>query len=250
MMFPSRGKIMTRGTLRYVLVYSSIKAQIENTDFKIGDFLPPEPELQKQFGVSRVTVRKAVELLARQGFVHIQQGRGTIVLNFKATQNLQNVTSFSETLLERGFVVDHELLSIKTENATGKIAAYLGITKEEPVVRIERIAFANKKPMALMTNYLVARYVPGIERKADRIKSLYRFLEQEYVIVIDAARDFISADIASEMEANQLEILPGASLVTVKRVSYRNAEPIELAFLRIIADRYEISVFTKERPPR
>jgi len=241
---------MTRGMLRYVLVYSSIKTQIENLDYKIGDYLPPEPELQKQFDVSRVTVRKAVELLARQGFVHIQQGRGTIVLNFKATQSLQYVTSFSETLLERGFVVDHKLLSIGTENPTAKIAAYMEISKDDLVVKIERIAFANKKPMALMTNYLVANFVPGIEKKAGRIKSLYRFLEDEYVIVIDAAKDFISADIASKKEADQLEILPGASLLTVRRVSYRSAKPIELVFLRIIADRYEYSVYTKERPPR
>jgi GntR family transcriptional regulator len=241
---------MTRVTLRYASVYAAIKKQIENMDYKIGDFLPPEPELQKQFGVSRVTVRKAVELLARQGFVNIQQGRGTSVLDFKTTQKLQFVTSFSETLQERGFIVDHRLLSIDTENPSDRIAGYLGITRNDPVVRIERIAYANKMPIALMTNYLVAALVPGIEKKADRIKSLYRFLEEEYTIFVDSATDCISADVTSEKEVDLLGILPGVPLLTARRVSCRNSIPVELVFLRIVADKYEFYVYTKDRPLR
>jgi GntR family transcriptional regulator len=241
---------MTRLTLRYVSVYNSLKKQIENVDFKIGDFLPPEPELQKQFGVSRVTVRKAVELLARQGFVNIQQGRGTSVLDFKTTQKLQFVTSFSETLLERGFVVDHRLISINSENPSVRIADFLGIRSDDKVVRIERIAYANKMPIALMTNYVVENFVPGIEKKAEKIKSLYRFLEEEYAIIIDSATDCISADVTSEKEVELLGMLPGAPLLTVRRVGCRNAIPIDLAYLRIVADRYEYSVYTKDRPLR
>ncbi len=241
---------MTRVTLRYVLVYSSIRKQIENLEYAIGDLLPPEPELQKQFGVSRVTVRKAIELLARQGFVHIQQGRGTSVLDYKATQNLQFVTSFSETLQERGYVVDHRLISIRTEHPNSNVAANLGITKDDSIVRIERVAYADKMPIAIMTNFLVADYVPGIEKKAGMIKSLYHFLEDEYSIFIDSAKDFISADVTSEKDVELTGMLAGAPLVTVRRVSYRNAKPIELAYLRIVANRYEYSVYTKDRPPR
>lgn len=243
---------MKREVPQYVRVYNSIKKRIEKADYEVGSFLPPEPELQKQFGVSRITVRKAVELLERQGFVNIQQGRGTTILDFKATQKLQYVTSFSETLIERGFVVDHQLVSIGIENSNDTIAASLGIAnqRDRKVVRIVRIAFANKKPIALMTNYILADIVPGILEKAGRIKSLYHFLEEEYALIIDSATDFISADIASEEEADQLEILTGAPLLTVRRISHRNGKPVELVYLRIIADRYEYSVYTKDRPPR
>ena len=90
---------------RYQWVYNSLKSRIEVEDFKVGDFLPPEPELQRLFNVSRTTVRRAVEMLAQQGFVYIRQGRGTEMLDFKATQKLRYVTSFSETLREQGFAV-------------------------------------------------------------------------------------------------------------------------------------------------
>src|SRR5512137_610788 len=101
------GRKMELGIPRYLWVYDSLKNQIETEDYKVGDFLPPEPELQKTFRVSRTTVRKAVEMLAQQGFVYIRQGKGTQVLDFKATQKLGNVTSFSETLREKGFTVTH-----------------------------------------------------------------------------------------------------------------------------------------------
>ena len=94
-----------RTTPRYQWVYNSLKNRIEMEDFKVGDFLPPEPELQRMFNVSRTTVRKAVEMLAQYGFVYIRQGRGTQILDFKATQKLGFVTSFSETLREQGFTV-------------------------------------------------------------------------------------------------------------------------------------------------
>lgn len=241
---------MIRMIPKYIVVYAAIKKQIENMDYKVGDLLPSEPELQKQFNMSRVTIRKAVGLLASQGFIQIQQGRGTSVLDFKATQKLQYVTSFSETLLERGFVVDHKLISIAMEKSKDQIIDYLDIPKGDEVICIKRVAFANKKPIALMTNYLASDSVPGILKKADKIKSLYHFLEEEYAIAIDSATDYISADVASEKEVELLEILPDTPLLTVRRISCRNSKPVELAYLRIIADRYEYSVFTKDRPPR
>jgi GntR family transcriptional regulator len=65
---------------RYLRVYGSLKAQME-----VGDFLPAEPELRKLFNVSRTTVRRAMELLAQEGFVSIQQGKGTEVLKPRGT---------------------------------------------------------------------------------------------------------------------------------------------------------------------
>ena len=112
-----------RGIPRYLWVYNSLKNQIEVEDFKVGDFLPPEPELQKTFHVSRTTVRKAVEMLAQQGFVYIRQGKGTQVIDFKATQKLGFVTSFSETLREKGATVTQEQIRVDLVPAPRRIAA-------------------------------------------------------------------------------------------------------------------------------
>lgn len=235
---------------RYLLVYNALKTRIENLEYPPGALLPPEPELEKFYKVSRTTIRKSVEMLQDQGFVLIRQGIGTRILDFKATQKLQYVTSFSETLIEQGFQVDHKLLSLEFETASGRIAEELKTPDGTGLVRIERLAYANGSPIALMTNILTAEMLPGIRERSDKIRSLYSFLEREYHIFIDAATDFLSARIAEPEESRQLGIRDGDPLLIVKRISYVGGHPMEVAQLRIVADKYEYSVHTKDRPPQ
>ena len=241
---------MTSKIPRYLRVYNTLKKQIEDYKFAAGDRLPPEPELEKQYNVSRTTVRKAVELLANQGYVHIQQGRGTKVLDYKTTQNLQYVTSFSETLREQGFEVAQQVLAVEIIKPPSSISEMLSLSEPEETLRLSRLTLANDVPIAKMTNFLLPDMVPGLEESVRQMDSLYQLLEQKYNIFIDAATDFISAATADSEAASLLKIKKGAPLLIVRRISYREGEPIEFAELHVIAERYEYSVHTKERPPR
>jgi GntR family transcriptional regulator len=241
---------MERVISRYLWVHNSLKAQIEAEDYKVGDYLPPEPELQRTFQVSRTTVRKAVEMLAQQGFVYIRQGKGTQILDFKATQRLGFVTSFSETLREQGFSVTQADIQVDFVSAPRRIAADLGVEPGTRLLRIDRTTLANGSPVALMTNYLLPELVPGIEKRINGMSSLYSFLESEYNFVIEAATDFISARPALAAEAEQLQIAESSPLLVVRRDSHSGGRPIEVAILLIVADKYEYCVHTKERPPR
>jgi GntR family transcriptional regulator len=235
---------------RYLRVYTSLKTQVEAGDYKVGEFLPPEPELQKLFNVSRTTVRKAVEMLAQEGFVSIQQGKGTEVLDFKATQKLQYITSFSETLREKGFAVSCRNVTVEAVPASRRVAADLKVDPDSRLVRVQRTTLANGKPVALMTNYLLPDMVPGIEKRIGSVTSLYAFLEAEFNFRMEAATDFISAKAASAAEAERLEVAPDTPLLVVKRITYNRGRPIEVAVLNIVADKYEYCVQSKDRPPR
>lgn len=241
---------MERVIPRYQWVYNSLKNCIEVEDFKVGDFLPPEPELQRLFNVSRTTVRKAVEMLGQQGFVYIRQGRGTQILDFKATQKLGFVTSFSETLREQGFAVTQQDVRVATVPAPRRTADSLGVDLGSPLVRIERTTLANGTPIALMTNYLLPDIAPDIARRIAGMSSLYSFLESAYSLVIEAATDYISARQASGEEADRLQIPVDSPLLVVRRITHSGGRPIEEALLLVVADRYEYCVHTRERPPR
>jgi GntR family transcriptional regulator len=235
---------------RYLRVYSLLKGQIENNEYKLGEFLPPEYELEKTFNVSRTTVRKAVEMLARQGFVYVKQGKGTEVMDFRATQNLRYVTSFSETLREQGFAVSYADVTVVVVPAPRRLAADLRVEASSRVVRVDRVVMADRKPIAMIRNYLLPDMVPGIKQKAGKISSLYSFLESEYNIVLDAATDCITAKVATPGEAEVLRVPVGTPLLEVRRVTESGGKPVEIAELRIVADKYEYSVHTKDRPPR
>jgi len=241
---------MELGIPRYLWVYDSLKNQIEAEDYKVGDFLPPEPELQRAFHVSRTTVRKAVEMLAQQGFVYIRQGKGTQVLDFKATQKLGYVTSFSETLREKGATVTQADVRVDILAAPRRIAQDLQVEPASSLVKIDRVTLANGTPIALMTNYLLPEIVPGIEKRIAGMTSLYSFLESEYRLVIEAATDFISARDASPAEAQKLQVPEHSPLLVVRRITYSGGRPVEVAILLVVADKYEYSVQTKDRPSR
>jgi GntR family transcriptional regulator len=235
---------------RYLRVYNSLKTQVEAGDYKVGDYIPPELELQRLFNVSRTTVRKAVELLSQEGFVSIQQGKGTEVLDFKTTQKLQYVTSFSETLREKGFTVRSRDTALDFISAPRNLASDLKVEVGVQLVRIRRVTLANSKPIAIMVNYLLPELVPGIEKRIGVMTSLYAFLEAEYNVQIEAATDFISAKAASVEEAEELKIPADSPLLVVKRITYSRGRPIEIAILHVVADRYEYCVQCKNRPPR
>ena len=227
-----------------------LRRRIEDHQYAVGSFLPPEPELGKLLSVSRTTVRKAVELLIDDGFLVVRRGRGTEILDFRAIQKLHFVTSFSETLREQGFEVGYRDVRVTRAAASPALAAELEVAEGSRLVLVHRLALANGKPIALMDNHLVPDVAPGIEDKADRIQSLYAFLEAECGLAIEAATDFISARAATRDEARQLRVPPGSSLLVVRRITYARGRPAERAELHIVASRYEYSVRTVHRPSR
>ena len=241
--------MMELGIPRYLWVYNSLKNQIETEDYKVGDFLPAEPELQKAFHVSRTTVRKAVEMLAQQGFVYIRQGKGTQVMDFKATQKLGFVTSFSETLREKGATVTQADVRIDFVSAPRRIALDLQIDPNERVVKIERVTMANGTPIAPDDQLPRTVDRPRDREAARGLSGLYSFLESEYNLVIEAATDYISARDVTDAEAERLQIPPHSPLLVVRRITHSGGRPVEVAILLIVADKYEYCVHTRTGRP-
>jgi GntR family transcriptional regulator len=247
-MTKSRGPGTLRKSPQYYRIYQKIRRQIQDREYPVGTYLPTESELGIMWGVSRTTVRRAIELLTNDGFVYARPGCGTEVIDFEATQKLQYITSFSETLVEQGFEVGYRNVSLQTLPAPAHVASDLNVDEGSSVIRVHRTALANGKPIAIMVNYLVPSLFPGIEDKAANIRSLYAFLESEYNVIIEAATDFISAISASKAEAEELSIEEGDALLLVRRITFSKGNRIEWADLRIVAGHYVYSVRTKMRP--
>jgi GntR family transcriptional regulator len=226
----------------YLCVHKIIKREIVDGEYTIGELLPPEPELEKRFNVSRTTIRRAVEILSREGFVMAQQGRGTRVLDYKTKQNLNKVTSISETLRKKGFTVRPKETYIDEIPATQRLAEDLGISQGDKVVRIHRIQLADEKPIVIMRNHLIPSMVPGIQKYVDSITSLYQFLADRYNINIDSAVDKISAKSADISEARMLQIPVDSALLYMRRICYANEKPVCADRLSLVGDRYQLEV--------
>lgn len=112
----------------YQRVYKTIREQITGKKYDVGAILPPEPELEKEFSVSRTTVRRAIDLLVREGFLSVRQGFGTQVISRKAVQNLNKFSSISESLAKDGRSIGLQSCYIEKIGAPEEIANLLGGT--------------------------------------------------------------------------------------------------------------------------
>jgi len=229
----------------YTRVYEALKNDIINEKYKIGDMLPTVPELEEMFHVSRTTIRKAEEILATEGYIHIQQGHGTTVIQKRISQRLNNLTSISQTLENRGYEVGTKNTFITIEPSTNKVAGILNIEPGSPVVVINRIQTADKAPVAITKNYILRSKIPGIENANTKIVSLYKYLNSNYGIVYTSAIDTISACSATYEDAVMLETTPGKALLTIHRVCYIDDVPTEYDSVKLLADKYEFEVYLK-----
>lgn len=226
----------------YMRVYGILKRQIIEREYMVGDLLPAEPVLEKKFNVSRTTIRKAVGMLSREGFVVKKQGVGTQILDHKTMQNLNYVTSISETLEKKGYTVTTKFLGMDVINPSIQIAADLQIQPCDRVVCIKRIKFVEGKAIAIMKNYLIYDMVQGIKDINENFNSLYKFVKENYNICIDAARDTISAKSANIWEGEMLDISVGSALLALRRICYQQSKPVCVDIVSIVGDRYEFVV--------
>lgn len=231
----------------YERVFQQLKKEIIDGDYSVGELLPPEGMLEKRFDVSRTTIRRATELLAREKLVEIKQGRGTKVVDHKTQQTLNLVTSISETLKRKGYDVIPKSMYIDKVEASINQAKELGVKQGEELVRVQRVQMADGRPIAIMKNYLLPHTVPGITEYTNQFTSLYQFVETRYGITIDSAKNSISARVANFNEAEMLNIKVGAPLLNIVRTCYMNEKPVCLDRISIVGDIYEFEMVMEGR---
>jgi GntR family transcriptional regulator len=226
----------------YKKVYQEVKEKIDMGAYSAGELLPTELELGKQFGVSRTTIRRAIDLLARDGYLQAKQGYGTEVLDYKTKQSLNAVTSISETLRKKGVHVRSKSIYIDTFDAPPQLADKLQIPTGTLLTRVQRIQLGDEKPIAIMQNYLVSDTVPDLQLFTKSTNSFYLYLEDKYGIIIDKAHDRITARAATFVEAEMLQIPIGTALIVFDRICYQQEKPVCVDHLKIVGDRYEFEL--------
>ena len=231
----------------YVKVYNRLKNEINKGTYPVGGFLPKECELEEIYQVSRTTIRNAVKMLVKDGLIEVRQGCGTRVLEHKAIQNFNKVTSVTESLMKKGYKVTTSDMLIDVISADKQLADELEIAEGTNVARIQRLQLADEEPVTLMENYVEYEKVPGIEKFQNRFVALYQFLEEKFGLQIDETRDRISAKQATFMEAQVLKTEPKEALLVIHRVTYFQNRPVSVDHVRITGNKYEIEISGKER---
>ena len=158
----------------YQQLQRALRQAIESRVLGPDDALPPERELAEDFGVSRITVRKAIEGLVGEGLLVRRQGSGTFVLA-RVEKSFSKLTSFSEDMRARGRNPRSVWLRKAAGTVTPEEALALRASPGTPVYRFHRIRFADDAPMALEYATILASCLPSLEAVES---SLYTALER------------------------------------------------------------------------
>lgn len=225
----------------YHQLYEILRSHITSGIWQPGDMIPPESELKRQYGVSQITVRQALNILVDNGLIYRQRGQGTFVAKPMITSNLTHIINFAEDMRQRGLEPHTEVLDTQISPISQVTAGLLQAEVGEEIASIRRLRYANGEPLSIEHSCLLHRYVPGILQFDFSKRSLSEVLASEYDIIFSFAEQTIRAQSASPEHASTLQIEEDSPLLVVERVSYSQRH-IPVEFLRIIyrADRYAL----------
>ncbi|MQA25607.1 MAG: UTRA domain-containing protein [Micromonosporaceae bacterium] len=201
----------------YFQVAQHLEQAIESGDLPAGSRLENEIALADQLGLSRPTMRRAIQHLVDRGLVVRKRGVGTQVVHTKVRRPLE-LTSLYDDLAKTGRKPSTEVLSFEVEAATGPVAHALGLAEGADVYAIERLRHADDEPLALLHNYLPVQLL-ALTREDLAEYGLYDILRRAG-ITLKMASQTIGARSARSAEARALDEPRGAPLLTMSRTVY------------------------------
>lgn len=222
--------------------YDSVGAEVmELIDgLEPGAAIPPERELCSRFEVSRMTLRRAIDDLVREGHLERQHGRGTFVSQPKIAQAL-TMTSFSEDMRRRGFAPGSRTLTLRRRPASAQLGRRLEISPSAEVLEAERLRLADDQPMAIETLSLPLALAPDLTAEDLDNASLYELLASRYGVVIGHGRQTIEPTVTDETESELLQVPLHTPAFLFERTS-RQADGTVVEFVRSVyrGDRYQL----------
>ncbi|AOT73212.1 hypothetical protein Gferi_19130 [Geosporobacter ferrireducens] len=226
----------------YYQIKEFIKEKIENDEYSSGDTIPTEIELQKMFGVSRITVRQAINDLVNEGYVCKMRGKGTVVASSKIEEPLNRIMSYTEEMKLRGFNPVTKLVKVSIVKANKFIANHLELSSKDEVYKIERLRCADDSPMVFFTTYLSKELSLPLD-ESEYMGSLYELLKKNNNIEVVGAKEYFEAAAADEQVSSLLEVGLYAPVLKRTRISYdMNGKVIEYSICYYRADKYKYSV--------
>jgi GntR family transcriptional regulator len=205
----------------------------------VGNAIPSERQLSSDLGVSRLTVRAALDDLAREGYLVRRRGSGTYVQHPKIAQEL-TMTSFSEDMRRRGMTPGSKTLSLASELAGARLGRLLHVSPSEEILVIKRLRLADGETMAIETLHLPATLVPGLV-PADLDGSFYDLLRQRYGLAIASGTQAIEPTVTDEEESAALGVPLHSPAFLFERTSRDDAgRTVEFVQSVYRGDRYRI----------
>ena len=213
------------------IIVSDIQKKIEKKILKIGQMIPSEDEIRKKYGVSRVTVRLALDKLENKNLIIRKQGVGTFIKSKKIKQTFSTAKTIIDALREKNLQPKIKVLFNNKKCPDDYLKDILNIRGNSQIVHIRRIVYLNNQPYAVLDTFLpeVFKGVADIISQANNVKTTYEIFEEEFDFQIKEAKYDISIDRATNDILKILNLKKDSYCLKNSRITYSDRKkPLEL----------------------
>lgn len=225
----------------YRQLMQKLRSDIQSGVYPVHSRIPSEQELCETYQVSRVTVRKALAELTREGLLQRHQGKGTFVGVPRLCKDLKDVNSFHDACRMMNCTPGTRVIHAQLTHATQEDRRDLLLEEaEEQVVEVVRLRLADGSPVMLETNRFPSSYAYLLEE--DLTGSLYALLQKHEVEAAQAMHE-VSLCYANAQQARQLEVEPGDALLCLREIIYdQHSRPLHTSLQLIRGDRFTFRI--------
>ncbi|KQL52822.1 transcriptional regulator [Heyndrickxia shackletonii] len=227
----------------YMQIRQMLKNDIQNGTYQPEEQIPTEAELCEIYNVSRITIRKAIEELVKDGTLTRIPRRGTFVATNKFQNELLSVSGFSEFSHQLGMIPNSRILRSDVIPATKEVAERLKVEEGSPILELERLMYVNDRPLFYDIAHYSLIHFPNLEKKIAGDESTYKILHEEYGTEIVSNDKIIDVIGATPEYAKLLECDIGANLFRILKIAFdSNDEPVHLSTFMCETNRVTLTV--------
>lgn len=232
----------------YLQVKLVLKEQIEKGEYPRGSQIPPEPQLEKIFHVSRITIRQAITELAAEGYVRKERGRGTrVTYSAKINEKATAIRSFTTEIQDQGMEPGTAYVKMEKLIPSRRIQYLLELGDEEETYHLVRIRTADKKPIVVFETYIPGHFDLSTNAKLYE-GSMYEQFAKAHIGYPCVIKETFSSMLADNALSKALQIETGCPILKRIRLSLNeNNEPIEYTISYYRGDTYEYSIELHDR---
>lgn len=231
------GRMM--GSPIYIQIHNQLRSWIEAGKWSVGTRIPAERTLANEFGVSRMTLRQAIQTLVDEGVLERRAGSGTYVANQKVQEKMTGVTSFTELMQAIGKQPSSKTLAYYLTVPSQTEVTILNLQPGERILRMERIRYGDNVPICFEVATVPEKLVQNFSR-SEMTQSFYQTLAQKAALYPGRAVQTISATNATERIAEYLNIKRGDALLSMHQTSYlQDGRPFEYVHTQYVGNLFE-----------
>ena len=218
----------------YLQLRRSIITAIHDEILAPGQQMPSIAELCKQTGISRMTVRRALDQLVRERWLYTVPGKGTFVSQkLRIEQSMQHLMGWTDEITSKGLKPSTRLVTVRVIPSTAAVATTLDLIRGDLVYEIVRVRLADDIALVVETAYLAHNRFPGLDQHIRQGLSLYHVLSGEYQTLLVRAFQSIEAGAADKQTAESLAVPTGEPVLITERISYDSlGRPVEYVCAR------------------